>query len=138
MRADLSRLEAAATRVGDRWTLLVVATLLDGPRRFGELQSGLPGLAPNILSKRLKGLEADGLVATQPYSHRPVRVAYHLTEQGAALAGALRLLAQWGADHQDRDAPHHATCGTPVETRLWCPTCAVPVDDSDTTDLRWV
>lgn len=138
MRDELRRLDVAAARVGDRWTLLVVATLLDGPRRFGELQDGLPGLAPNVLSKRLKVLEADGLIVSQPYSQRPVRVAYRLTDEGAALAGALRLLSQWAADHREAEPATHGACGTPVELRAWCPTCAVAVEDEETTELHWL
>lgn len=143
MPADLPALDAATARVGDRWTLLVVATLLDGACRFGELQEALPGLAPNILTKRLRTLEQEGLVVAEPYSRRPVRVAYRLTSQGAALADALRLLAQWGAEHpgrgRRRGVPrHHRACGTEVEARWWCPTCGTVVDEEEASDLRWV
>lgn len=132
-------LDEALRLVGDRWTLLVVESLLVGPRRFGELLEGLEGLAPNILSRRLKALEGDGLVVATPYSTRPYRVAYSLTAQGAELAGALRLLAQWGAQRAPGAAPlHHATCGTPVEARWWCPTCAREVSDDDASDLDYV
>ena len=51
-----SALEAAVSRVGDRWTLLVIDALMSGPRRFGQLQDLIPGIAPNILSQRLKTL----------------------------------------------------------------------------------
>ncbi len=64
-------LEEALASVGDRWTLLVVAALLDGPRRFGDLQRALPAIAPNVLSARLRHLEEQGLVVAQPYSKRP-------------------------------------------------------------------
>lgn len=147
MAADLPALDAAAARVGDRWTLLLVATLLDGSARFGELQDALPGLAPNILTKRLRTLEQEGLVVAEPYSRRPVRLAYRLTGRGAALADTLRLLAQWGAEQPhagpaagtERPTPlHHGACGTPVEARWWCPTCARLVDDDEASDLRWV
>jgi DNA-binding HxlR family transcriptional regulator len=141
-RQDLPALDAAAARVGDRWTLLVVARLLDGACRFGELQTSLPGLAPNILTRRLRMLEQEGLVVAEPYSRRPVRVAYRLTDRGAALADALRLLTQWGAEHPapgGGPAPlQHQACGTRVEARWWCPTCATTVADGDTSDLTWV
>jgi DNA-binding HxlR family transcriptional regulator len=125
-------LDEALRRVGDRWSLRIVDTLRTGPRRFGELESSLDGLAPNILSRRLKALEADGLVTASPYSRRPFRVAYVLTERGAELAGALRLLAQWGARPASGDAVplHHAACGTAVEARWWCPSCEEIVDDA--------
>lgn len=62
-----SALADALASVGDRWTLLVIAALLDGPRRFGELQADLPGIAPNILSARLRRLEEHRLVLAEPY-----------------------------------------------------------------------
>src|ERR1700761_4656498 len=96
-----SPLAEALARVGDRWTLLVVEALLTGPRRFNELLSEIPGIAANILSERLKRLERDALLVARPYSERPPRAAYELTAEGKELAGALRLLAYWGAGHAD-------------------------------------
>ncbi len=115
--------EALAT-VGDRWTLLVVATLLDGPRRFGDLGRELSGIAPNILSARLRRLEQAGLVVAEPYQERPPRFVYELTAPGRELAGALRLLAGWGGrQREEAESPRHAVCGSPLEARWWCPTC---------------
>ena len=126
---DSSPLAEALTRVGDRWTLLVVEALLPGPRRFNDLLSEIPGIAANILSERLKRLERDGLLVARAYSQRPPRAAYQLTAEGAELAGALRLLAQWGTRHTDMaDAPRHVACGTPIEARWYCPTCDQLVD----------
>src|SRR5204863_9665375 len=59
---SVSPLEAALHRVGDRWTLLIVEALLDGPSRFGDLRVAVPGVAPNILSQRLRHLEREALV----------------------------------------------------------------------------
>jgi DNA-binding HxlR family transcriptional regulator len=134
-----SALEVAVARVGDRWTLLLVNSLLDGPRRFNELLDALDGLAPNVLSKRLRHLEHEGVIVATPYSKRPPRFDYRLTASGSELAGALRLLAHWGAA-RDADAAtaHHATCGTPVEVRWYCPTCARLVDADETDELRFV
>jgi DNA-binding HxlR family transcriptional regulator len=139
---DLPGLDAAAARVGDRWALLLVGALLEGPRRFGELQATLVGVAPNVLARRLRTLEAEGLVVATPYSRRPLRVAYALTASGVALADALSLLAQWGAEHPSTTGTsaeplHHAACGTAVEARWWCPTCERLVDPDDASDLRW-
>lgn len=127
-------LARAAEVVGDRWSLLVVSRLLQGPRRFGELLDELDGLAPNILARRLAALEADGLVVGEPYSTRPVRHAYRLTAPGAELAGALRMLAGWGAHrhegrHRSDGVPRHGVCGTPLEARWFCGTCDHVVDD---------
>src|ERR1700730_9557123 len=92
-----SGLDAAMAAVGDRWTLLVVDALLDGPRRFSELQEAIPKVAPNVLTARLRRLENKGLVVAAGYSDRPPRMEYRVTEAGRDLAGALRLLGRWGA-----------------------------------------
>jgi DNA-binding HxlR family transcriptional regulator len=124
-----SPLAEALARVGDRWTLLVVEALLPGPLRYSELLGQVPGIAANILSERLKRLERDGLLVARPYSQRPPRAAYQLTAEGAELAGALRLLAQWGTRHTDpAAAPRHPACGTPIQARWYCPTCDQLVD----------
>jgi DNA-binding HxlR family transcriptional regulator len=125
-----SPLAEALARVGDRWTLLVVEALLAGPRRFNDLLGQIPGIAANILSERLKRLEREGLLVARPYSERPPRAAYQLTAEGRELAGALRLLAQWGTKHTDPDdVPRHLLCGTPIEARWYCPTCDCLVDN---------
>jgi len=128
--ADAALVRAAEV-MGDRWSLLVVARLLHGPRRFGELLDELDGLAPNILSRRLARLEGDGLVVGEPYSTRPVRHAYRLTAPGAELADALRMLAGWAAGRaggDDAGVPRHAACGAALAARWYCPTCERPVD----------
>lgn len=125
-------LERALSQVGDRWSLLVVDALLHGPRRFVELQAEVPGIASNVLTQRLRRLESARVVVAAPYSHRPRRAAYELTAAGRELAGALRLLAQWGADTDAAGhglVPAHDVCGTPLEARWWCPTCDRIVDD---------
>lgn len=132
--ADASPLVHAAERVGDRWVLLLIEALLDGPRRFGELQEHVDGIAPNILSSRLKQLEGHRVVIAQAYQERPPRYTYELTASGYALAGALRVLAQWGATEGDGDPVRHGACGTPAEARWYCPTCATVLTDGDTDD----
>jgi DNA-binding HxlR family transcriptional regulator len=82
---------------GDRWTLLIVRELLlQGPCRFTDLKRGLPGIATNLLSARLKELESAALV-TREDAPPPVATAlYELTESGRALEPALKALALWG------------------------------------------
>ena len=136
--ASPTPLAAALDSVGDRWTLLMVEALLAGPLRFGDLQEALPGIAPNVLSQRLRRLEREGLVLAEPYSTRPERFVYELTGGGRELAGALRMLADWGARHRESaDPPRHAACGTPVEARWWCPTCEHPVDGEEADDVHF-
>ncbi len=134
-------LRSALDRVGDRWSFLIVEALLrsDEPRRWTDLTEDLSGIAPNVLSERLRRLERDGVVTARPYSDRPVRLAYELTAAGRELAGALRLLAQWGGERSDRADPlRHVACGTPLEARWYCPTCARSVEEDEGQDLRYV
>ena len=132
---DSSPLQHALSRVGDKWSLLLVAALLDGPRRFGDLLDDLPGLAPNILTQRLRHLEREALVVARPYQERPPRFTYELTASGAELGGALRLLSDWGARHGDGEPPRHSVCGTPLEVRWWCPACEATVEDPGADDV---
>ena len=124
----------AVERVGDRGGLLIVASLLDGPRRFGDLGEGL-GVAPNILTARLRQLAEDGLVVARPYSERPLRHEYVLTGSGRELADALALLSEWGSRRRGGRgaAAFHARCGTALELRPWCPTCDRTVDPAEAT-----
>jgi DNA-binding HxlR family transcriptional regulator len=132
-------LEAALDRVGDRWSLLLVEALLDGPRRFGDLGEALPGIAPNILTDRLRRLERAGILRSSPYQERPTRYAYELTADGRALASALRLLADWGARRSSDVEPlRHVVCGTPLEARFFCPTCTTTVDAAEAPDERYL
>jgi DNA-binding HxlR family transcriptional regulator len=130
LEAARAALADALEVVGDRWTLLVIAALLAGPRRFGELQAEVAGIAPNVLSQRLRHLERHRLVIARPYSQRPVRLTYELSETGRELAAPLRLLAGWGAARiPGAVAPRHLACGTPMDVRWWCPVCGQVVDD---------
>jgi DNA-binding HxlR family transcriptional regulator len=135
---DASPLHHALDRIGDKWSLLLIAALLDGPARFGDLQAAVPGIAPNILTQRLRHLEREGLLVARPYSDRPPRFSYELTAASQELVGALRLLADWGGRQGDAEPPRHADCGTPLEVRWWCPSCEQTVDDPDAEDVHIV
>jgi DNA-binding HxlR family transcriptional regulator len=124
--------------LGDRWSVPVVAALLEGPLRYGEIQDRMPAIAPNILSARLRTLEREGLVVSSRYSAGPPRFEYRLTPDGGALADAIRLLAVWGGTREGADddeapaRPVHEICGSALEIRWWCPTCdaaAAPAGD---------
>jgi len=132
-----SALAQALDSVGDRWSLLLVEALLAASRRFGELGSAVPGIAPNILSDRLRRLERAGIVVATPYSRRPLRMEYALSVDGRELAGALRLLADWGARRGGEGEPlRHAVCGTPLEASWHCPTCGRLVADDEPEELQ--
>ncbi|MER6288538.1 winged helix-turn-helix transcriptional regulator [Streptomyces sviceus] len=95
--------------MGDRWTLLTVRELLlQGPCRFTDLKHGLPGIATNLLSTRLKELQDAGLVSREDAPPPLATVLYSLTEDGLALEPVLKALGLWGlrtmADEQPDDA----------------------------------
>ena len=86
--------------VGDRWTLLILRDLLlDGPRRFQDLQRSLTRISPNTLSDRLKTLEENGIVERRFYETHPPRAEYALTGKGTELRPVLRALRIWGEKH---------------------------------------
>jgi len=86
--------------IGEKWSLLIMRDLFrKGPLRFQALEQGLPGVAPNTLSARLKTLEAQGVVATRLYERHPPRYEYFLTDKGKALAPVLKALRAWGEQY---------------------------------------
>jgi DNA-binding HxlR family transcriptional regulator len=126
---EAALVDDAAAVVGDRWSLPILATLMRGPLRYTEVRDALPGIAPNILAARLRKLEGDRLLSAERYSERPPRFEYRLTNSGESLAGALRMLAAWAGRRDDEhEQASHEACGTPLELRWWCPTCAETVN----------
>jgi DNA-binding HxlR family transcriptional regulator len=91
---DRDGLVASLGLVGQRWALLVVRSLLDGPKRYGDLQREL-GAPTNILATRLKELQEAGILYRLPLAHN--QRAYALTERGAALREAIDALERWGS-----------------------------------------
>jgi DNA-binding HxlR family transcriptional regulator len=129
-------LDRALAQVGDRWTLLVVDTLLTGAKRYGELADLIHGIAPNTLADRLRKLEAAGLVVATPYQDRPTRLAYELTTEGRELGAALAVLSDWAARVDGLpESAYHAACGSALVTVAWCPTCERPVRPDERDDL---
>ena len=90
--------------VGDRWTILVMRELLGGPARFQQLRDGLPGIATNLLTERLRRLESDGLVRRIEEGGSAL---YALTDQGAGIRRALEELGRWGAKAGRVGPPAH-------------------------------
>lgn len=141
-QSSITALDGALARVGDRWSFLIVAALLDGPRRFNDLSAAVTGIAPNILTDRLRRLEREGVVVSRTYQERPPRLDYALTDDGRELAGVLRLLSAWGASGSQSGAQagvalRHLTCGSTLEARWYCPTCARAVDEDDASILTF-
>src|SRR5246127_5770219 len=88
-------------RVGDKWSVLIVALLGDGTKRFSEVRRALEGISQRMLTLTLKGLERDGLVTRTMYPTIPPRVDYELTELGKTLLEPVMALVNW-ADNNKR------------------------------------
>ena len=117
--------------IGDRWTLLIVRDLLKGARRFQDLQASLTGIAPAVLSDRLKLMEEHGLVERRFYSEHPPRAEYLLTNKGKELGIVVGALASWGARHvYPETALVHKDCGQPVQVGFYCRHCDSRVSGS--------
>lgn len=97
-------LALALDLVGDRWTLLIVRELLTGAKRFRDLQDGLPGIATNLLSSRLRMLEESELIEKSTLPPPAGTTVYSLTNHGAELAAPVQALVRWGGQFM-----HHRT-----------------------------
>ena len=86
-------------RIGDKWTVLVVQTLGDGPRRFNELRREIPSVSQRMLTLTLRNLERDGLVNRTVTPTIPPRVDYELTELGQSLQKPICELATWALEN---------------------------------------
>jgi DNA-binding HxlR family transcriptional regulator len=86
-------------RIGDRWSVLVVLTLANGPKRYGELAERIDGVSQKMLTQTVRGLERDGMVTRTVHATVPPRVDYELTELGRSLLTLLAGLESWATDH---------------------------------------
>ena len=87
------------SRIGDKWTVLVVQTLGDGPKRFNELRREIPSVSQRMLTLTLRNLERDGLVNRTVTPTIPPRVDYELTELGVSLREPVKALGDWAIAH---------------------------------------
>jgi DNA-binding HxlR family transcriptional regulator len=95
-RIEGDAVERSLEIVGLKWTLLIVRDLLDGPRRFTEIERSLRHANPKMITKRLRELGQAGLVSRTAYAEVPPRVEYALTERGRALRPVVEALRRWG------------------------------------------
>lgn len=128
-------LEATASIIGDRQTLLVLRESFLRVRRFGELQRNT-GLAKNILADRLQALVGHGILERREYQQRPERFEYRLTQKGLDLYPILLGLMEWGAKYETgADGTlvqlRHTACGAVGAPHLTCPGCGEPVTARD-------
>ncbi|RLP93298.1 transcriptional regulator [Micromonospora sp. BL4] len=85
--------------VGDKWSVLIIGTLADGPTRYSHLADAIPGISQRMLTLTLKHLQRTGLVSRTSYPEVPPRVEYALTDLGTSLLSIVLALADWSADH---------------------------------------
>ncbi len=91
-------------RIGDRWSVLVVYLLGQGPQRFSALRRSVPGISQRMLTVTLRGLDRDGLISRTVYPSTPPRVEYALTQLGRTLLEVIQSLVDWAERHQEEIA----------------------------------
>ena len=112
MAGDCGKISQILSRVGDKWTVLVVMMLVDRPRRFNEIKRMVGGISQRMLTLTLRGLERDGMVTRTVTPSIPPRVDYELTELGFSLAEPVMALGAWARANLTRiDAAREAFDG---------------------------
>jgi DNA-binding HxlR family transcriptional regulator len=96
---DCRAVSTVLARVGDKWSILIIVLLGDGPRRFNEMKRLVGGISQRMLTLTLRGLERDGLVTRTQYLTIPPRVDYALTKLGTTLLEAVSPLGAWARAH---------------------------------------
>src|SRR5260221_9711508 len=96
---DCRAISSILARVGDKWTVLIVVLLGDGPKRFNEIKKLVGGISQRMLTLILRGLERDGLVTRTIFPPIPPRADYKLTALGRSLRQAVEPLGQWAQSH---------------------------------------
>lgn len=92
-------------RISDKWSMLLVMTLADGPKRFNQLRREVPDISQKMLTQTLRDLQRDGLVARQVFDTKPPAVEYRLTPMGASIIVPMGYLIQWASEnHPQIDA----------------------------------
>ena len=86
-------------RIGDKWTVLVIGALEDGPLRFTEVRTRIGGVAPKVLTQTLRAMERDGLLTRTVHAQVPPRVDYELTALGTSLTAPIAMLTDWAESH---------------------------------------
>jgi DNA-binding HxlR family transcriptional regulator len=99
-------------RVGDKWSMLIVAVLDDGPLRYTDLERRIPGVSQRMLTHTLRQLREDGLITRTAYAEVPPRVEYALAPLGRGLHEIVMQLIGWAAEHHDEIRANRARTGT--------------------------
>ena len=97
--SDCRAVSGVLARVGDKWSVLIIVLLGDGPRRFNEIKRTVGGISQRMLTLTLRGLERDGLLTRTIFPTIPPRVDYELTKLGRSLLTAVEPLGAWAQTH---------------------------------------
>ena len=100
-KSTLNSVADALYVIGGKWKLRIIVALLEGNRRFNEMQRLIDGISAKVLSTELKDLELNGFVRRNVFTGTPVVVEYELTEYAETLGGVLQSLSEWGAKHKE-------------------------------------
>ena len=100
IHGDCRAVSGILSRIGDKWSVLIVMLLSNGPKRFSELRRTIGGISQRMLTLTLRGLERDGLVTRTVFPTIPPRVDYELTPLGQSLRGPVQTLGKWAFEHQ--------------------------------------
>jgi len=95
LNEDCRKVGQILARLGEKWSMLVVMLLRDGPRRFNDIKRSTSGLSQQMLTRTLRGLERDGMVTRTIFPTSPPRVEYRLTELGHSMSEPVLTLGQW-------------------------------------------
>lgn len=119
--------------IGDKWTLLILHSIKVGNTTYKDLKTSLPGIPTNLLSNRLKTLEADGLISCRLYSVHPPRYCYELCDSAKDLDDVYHAIILWGEKHLDTCYKKlvHKDCGHGVEIAYYCPACDSLIDQDE-------
>src|SRR6202012_2756856 len=98
--ASINAIKDALYALSGKWKLLIIVSLVDGAKRFKEIQRDLETITPKILSKELKELELNGFVERKVFNTTPVTVTYELTPYSATLDKVIGELKEWGMQHR--------------------------------------
>src|SRR6201987_1920061 len=123
---DCRALSSILAMVGDKWTVLIVVLLGDGPKRFNEIKRIVGGISQRMLTFTLRGLERDGLVKRTQFPTIPPRVDYELTELGRSLWEAVKPLGEWAQGHVQHITKALAAFDEKINSEPIVPTTAEP------------
>jgi DNA-binding HxlR family transcriptional regulator len=129
MRADIPHCAATTTLqvIGGRWKIILIASMIDQPQRFSELQRAVPHATRKMLTEQLRELEADGIVHREVYPQMPPKVEYSLTPLGQTLRPVIEAIVLWGRQHDKEVGSHNRTAPESAALSQASASCALPL-----------